>query len=128
MEVATTLGRNGLQDWLIQRVTGIILASFMLFLMGFFLSHSNIFSANTNTANISSLNYASWHLLFSHTAMRYFTLITLLSLIAHAWIGLWTIITDYIKPLSLRLPLEILSILILLTCTLWGIHILWAIQ
>lgn len=59
--------------------------------------------------------------------MRYATLLALLSLIAHAWIGIWTVTTDYIKPLWLRLSMHGLVILALLLYVVWGVHIIWGV-
>ena len=34
--------------------------------------------------------------------MQLFTLLALAALLLHGWIGLWQVITDYIKPAALR--------------------------
>lgn len=112
MEVATSLGRNGLQDWLIQRVTAVILAAYTIFLVVYLVINPN-------------MRYEEWRWLFASQWMRIATLITLFSLLSHAWIGLWTVITDYIKPISIRLPVQIFFILALLACLFWGIDSLW---
>lgn len=114
VEIATSLGRSGLQDWLIQRVTAVILVLYTIFLFGYILSHSNI-------------TYSQWHRLFESSAMRYFTFLTLLSLIAHAWIGIWTIITDYIHSVFLRLSTQLLMVLALFVYLVWGVQILWGL-
>ncbi|WP_218813401.1 succinate dehydrogenase, hydrophobic membrane anchor protein [Rickettsiella endosymbiont of Dermanyssus gallinae] len=108
----TSLSGNGLRDWLIQRVTSVVLLFYIVFLLGFFVAHS-------------SLNYAQWHGLFNHTAMRLLSTLFLLSLLWHAWIGMWTIVTDYIKPFALRLSVQILIIIGLLLCFIWGLAIFW---
>ena len=40
---------------------------------------------------------------------------------------MWTIATDYIKPTAIRLAFEIMVIIALLACVIWGIAILWGI-
>jgi succinate dehydrogenase / fumarate reductase membrane anchor subunit len=112
VEIATSLGRSGLQDWLIQRISAAILGIYTVFLVGYFLFHP-------------VLSYNQWQQLFVSNSMRYSSLLVLLSLLAHAWIGFWTISTDYIKILSLRLALQILFILSVFICFAWGIKILW---
>ncbi len=114
VETATSLGRSGLQDWLIQRLSAVILALYILFLVAFFVMHPN-------------LQYEQWHALFEFNVMKYSTFLALLSLVSHAWIGIWTVITDYIKPLPLRLFIQIVFILALLICLAWGIRIIWSI-
>lgn len=114
VEIATSLGRSGLQDWLIQRVTAVILGIYTIFLVSYFLTHPG-------------LSYAEWKHLFSLSTMRYASLLALLSLLAHAWIGFWTISTDYLKPLTLRLCIQVLFILAVFGCLFWGIQILWKV-
>lgn len=114
VETATSLGRSGLQDWLIQRITAIILAIYTVFLIIYFVTHP-------------TLQYEQWRALFDFNLMKYSSLLALLSLILHAWIGIWTVITDYIKPLLLRLSIQIIIMLALLACFVWGIQIIWRI-
>ena len=115
IDMATSLGRSGLQDWLIQRVTAVILAIYMGILIFHFIVQPD-------------LTYPAWRGLFENTWMRYWSLLALLSLIAHAWIGVWTVSTDYVKPLWLRFPLQIIIIVALLGYLVWGVQIIWAIQ
>lgn len=112
VKTATSLGRSGLQDWLIQRVTAIILALYTIFILGYILQQHYFY-------------YHDWANLFKNEWMRYATLIVLISLIAHAWVGVWTIITDYLKPVILRFVVQVIVILALLGYLMWGIQILW---
>ena len=57
--------------------------------------------------------------------MRIATLITLLAVLAHAWIGLWTVGTDYIKPALVRLAYQTLVLLVLAVLLLWTVQIVW---
>ncbi len=109
---ATSFTSSGLRDWLIQRVTSVILGAYFIFLL--------IYSLNS-----AHLDYFSWQLLFAHTWMRVFTVLSLLSLFMHAWIGIWTVITDYVKVTWLRLLVEILVVIALVSYLIWGIAILW---
>jgi succinate dehydrogenase / fumarate reductase, membrane anchor subunit len=49
----------------------------------------------------------------------------LLSVYYHAWIGIRDVLMDYIKPVSIRLSLQVLVILALFAFTIWSIAILW---
>ncbi|MFN7096449.1 MAG: succinate dehydrogenase, hydrophobic membrane anchor protein, partial [Gammaproteobacteria bacterium] len=80
---ATSYSSNGLRDWLVQRVSAVVLGVYFLFLLVVIISHPGI-------------DYASWQGLFAQIWMKVFTLIVLLSLFAHAWIGVWTVLTDYV--------------------------------
>ena len=110
----TTLGRSALQDWLIQRVTAIILGLYVLSLMGYLLW-------------VPHLEYAEWRTLFSVWWMQCATFFAIVSLCLHAWIGIWTVSTDYIKSFALRLILQWIFILALIGDALWGFSILWGL-
>jgi len=110
----TSLTGNGLRDWLIQRVTSIVMVVYIIFLLGFLIANPG-------------LQFFTWQALFKSSAFRIFSVLFLLSLMWHAWIGMWTITTDYLKPLCIRLPVQIIIILALMTYVIWGVSILWSI-
>ncbi len=117
----TSFGRSGLYDWLIQRVTAVVLAAYTIFVMGFILLNPD-------------LTYQDWQQLFDHFCMRIFSLMTLLSLVAHAWIGLWSVLTDYVTtrmmgPFAnvLRVTIQLVLGVVTLVYTVWGIEILWGL-
>jgi succinate dehydrogenase / fumarate reductase membrane anchor subunit len=37
---------------------------------------------------------------FSSAFTKVFTLLALVSILIHAWIGMWQVLTDYVKPLA----------------------------
>ncbi len=113
VKLVTGLGRSGLQDWLIQRVTAIILSTYLIFLTIFFLQHSE-------------LDYETWQALHRTPWMRYANLLAIMSLLMHGWIGIWTVLTDYVKLTQLRFFLEIFILLALLWCFVWGVQIIWS--
>jgi succinate dehydrogenase / fumarate reductase membrane anchor subunit len=53
------------------------------------------------------------------------TFAALASLFYHAWVGVRDIWMDYIKPVALRLVLQIATILWLVACAGWAAQILW---
>lgn len=110
----TSLTGNGLRDWMVQRVSAVVVGAYAIFLIGYLLMNPG-------------MQYAQWHGLFTNLAMRTASFLVLLSLLAHAWIGVWTVSTDYIKPTALRVVFQVLVILALLACLVWGIEILWGI-
>ncbi len=107
----TSLTGNGLKDWVIQRVSAIYLAVYLLFLLSYLL--------------ITSLEYNHWHALFQLGAMQIASVIALFLLLLHAWIGLWTVTTDYIKRTDIRLSVQVLVALFLGGQFLWGFMIVW---
>jgi succinate dehydrogenase / fumarate reductase membrane anchor subunit len=102
----------GLGGWLVQRVSAAIMAIYTVILFGVFIVHP------PNT-------YVAWRSLFANGWMRAATLLFLLSLVAHAWVGMRDILMDYIKPTGLRLTLEVLVILTLVIYAAWSVQILW---
>ncbi|WP_029687296.1 succinate dehydrogenase membrane anchor subunit [Tatumella saanichensis] len=111
---ASALGRNGIHDWLLLRGAAIVIALYVFFIIGFLIISG-------------PLTYQSWHGFFSHTFTRVFTLLTLLSILVHAWIGLWQVLTDYIKQVAVRLVLQGLIVVALLTYVLYGTIIVWGV-
>lgn len=110
---STSLSRTGVTDWLIQRASALIMLAYVVFLLGFYLGHPG-------------LNYDTWHGLFSHTAMRIFNVLLLLTLLGHAWVGIWTVLTDYVKNTYWRGTIQTLIILGFLVCLVWAIQIFWS--
>ncbi|MBU2966287.1 succinate dehydrogenase, hydrophobic membrane anchor protein [Amphritea sp. 2_MG-2023] len=110
----TSFGRSGLYDWMIQRVTAVVLLAFTVFMMGYMLFNPN-------------LDYQQWSELFECTSMRIFTLLALLSMASHAWIGMWSISTDYIKPTGIRFLFQAFCGLLTFIYVVWGIQILWGV-
>lgn len=102
----------GLRDWLIQRVTAVVMALYSAALAGYLLWQPY-------------LNYDIWTALFSSQAVRSFTLLFLLCVFYHAWIGVRDIVMDYVKPAGVRLVIHVLVILALLLYTIWSVEILW---
>jgi succinate dehydrogenase / fumarate reductase membrane anchor subunit len=115
----TNLGRSGLFDWIIQRFSAVILAAYTLCLLGSFVAHPD-------------MDYLQWRSLFDSSPFRFFSLVTVLALCVHAWIGMWTISTDYLTSLQLgtkatfiRLVFQAGCALLTVVYLLWGIQIFW---
>lgn len=112
VNIVTSFGKSGLQEWLMQRITAVILMVYCIFIFLFFFTNKNI-------------NYEILNVFFDNIIIKLFTFIAILSLSIHSWIGLWTIVTDYIKYFYLRLPIQIIINLLLISYVFVGIEILW---
>jgi len=115
----TSMGRSGLYDWLLQRVSAVILLAYTLYV---------------GCVLIGGVDYAGWSELYSQTWMRIFSLLALLSLGIHAWVGLWSVFTDYLTERNLgpignklRFLAQAASGLIMFIYVVWGIQILWGL-
>jgi succinate dehydrogenase / fumarate reductase membrane anchor subunit len=115
----TNLGRSGLYDWLVQRVSGVILLAYFLCL------------AATLIAN-PDISYSEWREMFQGTGMRVFSVAAMLSLAMHAWIGLWCVLTDYVTPRMMGAKANLIRGILTAACAVtlftylvWGIQIIW---
>ena len=115
----TNLSRSGLYDWMAQRVSAVLLAVYVLFLLGYLICNPG-------------LTYADWQGLFAQNWMRIFSILALVALSVHAWGGMWTISTDYLTPMALGKSAAVVRFLFQAVCGLvmfvlfvWGVQILW---
>lgn len=102
----------GLRDWLSQRVTAALMAVFTIVLIAQLLFGGE-------------LGYDRWAAIFSAQWMKLLTLVTIVALAWHAWVGVRDIWMDYVKPVGLRLLLQVLSIVWLVGCAGWAVQVLW---
>ena len=72
-----------------------------------------------------SIDYVKWAGIFSAQWMKVITFTVILALLYHAWVGVRDIWMDYVKPLALRLSLQVLSLVWLVGCAGWSIQVLW---
>ncbi|MGH8803854.1 MAG: succinate dehydrogenase, hydrophobic membrane anchor protein [Polaromonas sp.] len=103
----------GLRDWLAQRVTAALMALFTVLLLA-----QVIFSKGP-------IGYDQWAGIFSSQWMKVLTFTVILALLYHVWVGMRDIWMDYIKPVWLKLSLEVFTIVWLVACAGWGIQVLW---
>lgn len=115
----TNLGRSGLYDWLMQRLTAVVLLAYFVFIVAYLVSNPDI-------------TYDQWKALFDQTWMRAFSSLAVLSVVMHAWIGLWAVSTDYMttrmmgaKATTIRLLFQGGYSLVLFYYLVWGFQILW---
>jgi succinate dehydrogenase / fumarate reductase membrane anchor subunit len=104
----------GLREWMVQRVTAIVLALYIVLLLGLVMA-------------APQMDYDAWAGLFVPTSMKLVTLIALLALFYHAWVGIRDIWMDYVKPTGIRLGLQVATILFLVYCAVWSVQILWRV-
>lgn len=114
--VKSVIGVNhqGLRDWLIQRVSALVMAIYTIGIVLYI-------------AFQPELDYPDWYSLFAHTGMKIATILFLLALLYHAWIGIWTVLTDYVKPYLLRLLFNVIVLLALVAFFFQGLLILWGV-
>ncbi|MFG4169228.1 succinate dehydrogenase, hydrophobic membrane anchor protein [Acinetobacter baumannii] len=117
MKSATGLTGSGSRDWFIQRVSAVVLAAYTVVLFGWILCKGGF-------------DYQQWAGFMMTLPMKIFSLLAILSLIAHAWIGMWQVFTDYVttrqmgpSAKGLRFVLTTAVIIAVFVYAIWGIQI-----
>lgn len=110
----TVVGAHyGIRDWLVQRVTAALMALFTIALLVQVLCTSG------------PIGYDKWAGIFAHQWMKVLTFAVIVALAWHVWVGVRDIWMDYIKPVGLRLALQVFTIVWLVGCAGWGFQVLW---
>lgn len=105
---------HGSGEWLLQRMTALIMALYSVLLVLLLLIKQ-------------PWQFDAWHSMFAHGWLKIATALFLFSLFLHAWQGVQDILVDYIKLLSLRKLLKLVTTLSLLFYAVWTVRILWNI-
>lgn len=109
----------GVKDWVLQRVTAVILVIYTLVL-------------GIGALITPEFTYENWVRLFNFEVLSFplgklLAMLAFISLAYHAWIGVRDIWMDYVKPTGIRLALEVLTVLWLVGSVVYAAQILWRI-
>jgi succinate dehydrogenase / fumarate reductase membrane anchor subunit len=102
----------GLGDWLLQRLTAVVMAVYTVVALGYMLYRA------PGTWN-------EWKLVFSGNFFRLFTMLFIVSLLYHAWVGMRDILMDYLHATGVRLVAQAVVGIVLLSYLIWAASILW---
>jgi succinate dehydrogenase / fumarate reductase membrane anchor subunit len=102
----------GMRDWLSQRVTAVLMALFTIVLL-------------VQVLIPGPLGYDRWAGIFAAQWMKVLTFVVIVSLVWHAWVGVRDIWMDYVKPVGVRLALQVFTIVWLVGCAGWAVQVLW---
>ena len=102
----------GWRDWLVQRISAVVMALYTLLILALLLWHGG-------------LEYAAWKATFGNELFRLATFVFMVSVLWHAWVGVRNIAMDYVKSVALRLTLQVLVIVLLVGYAGWTIQVLW---
>ena len=103
---------SGLKEWLLQRISGLFILFYFLYVTFYFFS-------------LGEINYTNFLNLFSGFYFKIFTILFSFSLAIHSSIGINIVLTDYIKNNFLRFILESFVNLLLLFYIFCIMQILW---
>ena len=105
----------GLGDWLLQRLTAVVMAVYTVVMTACVVWHP-------------PGSYADLKGLFAFTFVKLSTMLFVAALLYHAWVGMRDIVMDYLKPAGLRLVVESGVALVLLLYLVWAGSILWGVR
>ncbi|GAA0819760.1 succinate dehydrogenase, hydrophobic membrane anchor protein [Colwellia sp. D2M02] len=114
VNVVASVGRNGVHDFILLRASAIILALYTLLLAGFFVV-------------TPSVTFDVWQSFFACTIVKVATIFALLALLTHARIGVWQVLSDYVKSAFLRAALQFVFSATLLAYLVFGLLIVWGV-
>jgi len=109
-----SMKRNGIQDYVTLRASAAIIAAFTFYMVYVFIATENI-------------TYEIWQGIFSSIYMKAFTLATLVAIMLHVRVGLWQVLTDYVKPYRVRALLQFVLNLIAFAYVAIGLFVLWGV-
>lgn len=110
MSLPRWIQASGVRNWLLQRLTAVILLITLVYLGYIFVC-----------TEIS--NFTQWVALTDNAVFVVLFLLSMASLLIHAWVGLWTIITDYV-PQSIQLLASTVLVAILVALFAWSCFII----
>ena len=114
VKVASTFGRSGTHDFVLIRASALIMAAYAIFLVIWLVANPGI-------------DYQQWVTLYSHIGMKVFTLLALTGLLIHGWIGIWQVLTDYVKNSRLRGAIQYITVIALGVYWFTGLLVLWGV-
>ena len=111
-----TVGAHyGITDWLIQRLTAIVMVAYTVLLLGIAMWKGGI-------------DYSLWQALFGNSAFKLASFLFMVALLYHAWIGMRDIYMDYLKHVGVRLAFETVTVIVLVGYLGWTLQILWGVR
>ena len=102
----------GFRDWLSQRVTASLMALFTLAVI-------------VQVLLPGKMGYDKWAGIYSAQWMKVLTFAAVVALLFHVWVGMRDVWMDYVKPVAIRLALQVFTIAWLVGCAGWAIQVLW---
>lgn len=105
---------QGLRAWVLQRISAVYLAVYLVVAGGTLLLQA-------------PFGYAEWKAGFAHPAVNVATAVFFGALLVHAWVGMRDILIDYVHPQVLRHTLLVLLALALYAMAAWVLLILLSV-
>ena len=121
----TSFGRSGLSDFVLQRVSALVIGAYGIAIVGFVAA--------------GDVSHASLAAFLGGMTMRWFSTAAVVALGVHAWIGMWTVGTDYIRQhafgaglggsaFGLRLIYQFGCVAAIVVYMAWSLTIIWGLE
>ncbi len=102
---------RGLRPWLIQRVSAVYIALFVMYIVYML-------------ATTSGIDFQQWHAWLYHPFNIIAVGLFVIALLLHAWVGMRDIVLDYVHNTLVRMLAFTLVIVVLVSSALWSAKIL----
>jgi len=107
-------GANGLRPWLMQRLSAVYIAGFLIFIL-------------FNLAAVPVVSFGAWRDWVASPLVNAALALFIVALLVHAWVGTRDVIMDYVKPVAARFLMLVLFGLIFLICLFWSLRVLFSV-
>ena len=102
--------KMGKINWLLARISAIFILIYLILI-------SMVWLVDAPS------NYIAWRIALLSPLMRLSFVLCLGGILLHAWIGVWTVLTDYVTCKFLQNLLHVSAFLMLIACFVWGLII-----
>jgi succinate dehydrogenase / fumarate reductase membrane anchor subunit len=103
--------QSGLAEWIVQRASALYLAGFVVWL-------------GLRFSLMPVADYSAWKSWFAQGGVRLAFALAFLNVSLHAWVGVRSVLLDYLKPFALRLAAQAAIALLLVVQLYWAAQIL----
>ena len=98
-------------NWIAARVSAVVILSLVVWLTSFWLVNDN-------------MDYFKLQSFLDNNSFKVLFFLAILSIVIHGWIGIWTVLTDYVKNRKVRFVLEFLFVLLFGYCLFLSLYLL----
>jgi len=106
-----SIGGSGYKAWLIQRVSAVYMALFLIYFVAGWLV-------------CAPQGFADWAAWMSSLPMALATAMFFIAMLGHAWVGMRDVLIDYVKSTALRFALMAGLAFSLMALGLWAVKVL----
>ena len=104
--------QSGVKDWLWQRISAVVILLYSALVLGFW-------------ALNPQATFTAWHRFLMSMSMRVLGTLAFVSFAIHAWLGIWTVLTDYVKPRCVQQCAKLLTIILIVAYVFIAMMIFW---